>query len=495
MAGLKKLMEGLIDTNQIPSLDITQIAYDSRQAVKGSLFVALVGVEHDGHDYIPNAIQQGAAVILGQQEKSERAVPYLHVPNTRTALATIAARFYGEPTRQVPLIGVTGTNGKTTCCYLLEAILKAAGKNPAVFGTINYRFGGKTFPAPHTTPEAPELQRWAAEAVSAGADVIVMEVSSHGLMMERVRDCHFDTVLFTNLSQDHLDFHGTMEEYYTSKRKLFTEILLASDKPKKQAILNDGDSYGKRLAEEVTAPVMRCALTHPADYSVTESKFTFEGTQATVVTPHGTLNILSPLLGSFNLQNILLTIAAAQSLKLSDEAICEGINAMAGAPGRLERVTREDDRTVFVDYAHTPEALRAVLTALRTYTRRRLITLFGCGGDRDREKRPLMGNVAAKLSDVVIVTSDNPRTEDPEAIITQILPGIQAEKFPTYQKSKKKGYWVELDRRKAICQAISLTEKGDIVLIAGKGHEDYQILGKEKIHFDDREEAKAACRA
>lgn len=492
---LKRLMEGLIDAEQIPELAVTGIAYDSRQVQAGNLFAAITGGKHDGHDFIPEAISRGATVVMGTHPFDSLSIPYLQVKDLRATLATIAARFYDEPTRKIPILGVTGTNGKTTCCYLMESILKAAGYHPAVFGTINYRYCGKVYSAPHTTPEAPDLQCWISQAMTAGADAAVMEISSHGLMMDRVRECHLDGAIFTNLSQDHLDFHGDMESYYFSKRKLFSEVLPVSAKTKKGAFINYQDPYGRRLIDEISIPTMRCGWESGLEYRVAEEDYSIEGIHATIETPEGPLSITSSLLGPPNLQNILLSIAACQSLDIPSEAICQGICALRGVPGRLERVVHNKGVSIFVDYAHTPEALRAVLTTLRPYVKHRLITLFGCGGDRDPGKRPLMGNVVAKMSDIVVITSDNPRTEDPEKIIDEILPGVCAERFPNYQKREKRGYWIEIDRRKAIQQAIALTEPGDIVLIAGKGHEDYQILGTKKISFDDREEVKAAYEA
>lgn len=484
---INQLMNGLIAKKELPDLDITGIAYDSRRVKKGDLFIAISGLKSNGHQFISDAVSRGAAAVVGTEAVASLVVPYLRVQNIRATLATLAARFYGEPTLKVPIIGITGTNGKTTCTYLLEAILKVAHYSPAVLGTINYRYGKKNFVASHTTPEAPDLQRCIAEALATGANAVVMEVSSHALTMERVRDCHFDTVLFTNLSQDHLDYHASMEEYYSAKRRLFREYLLASKKKKKTAILNWQDPYGRRLAEEISAPSMRCGYGRELDYHVVEEVYNPEGITAIIETPHGHIAIQSHLIGAFNLQNILLTIAAAHTLNIPNETIAQGIAAMHAVPGRLQPIEGGQAFSLYVDYAHTPDALRAVLSTLRPLTKRRLITLFGCGGDRDRSKRPLMGNIAAKLSDIVIVTSDNPRTEDPQKIIEEILPGLKAERFHAYHRRQRRGYLIEPDRKTAIQAAISLANRGDIVLIAGKGHEDYQILGTQKISFDDRQ--------
>lgn len=492
MVSLKELLDGFTDTKKIPNIEITGMTHDSRLAESGSLFAALEGESHDGHDYIPEAIEQGAAAILGSHPIEDLSVPYIRLDSLRPQLGQIAARCYGEPTQQLPLIGITGTNGKTTCTYLIESILKAADQRPAILGTINYRFEGQSTMASHTTPEAIDLQRWLAQARDAGADGFVMEVSSHGIDLDRVTACHFDTVLFTNLSQDHLDYHGDMESYFQAKARLFRELLPKSGKTHKHAVINWEDPYAQRLADLPGIETVRCGWDSDLDYQVTHNTFNEEGIRAEILTPEGPITVASPLLGRLNLQNILLASAACHVMGIGRPEIERGIQEMSGVPGRLEKVANDHGLHVIVDYAHTPDALRRVLETLRALAQKRIITVFGCGGDRDSGKRPLMGHAAARLSDVVIVTSDNPRTEDPEQIIEQILPGIRAEHSPEFRNGVGRGYLIEPDRQAAIEQAIQLARGGDLILIAGKGHEDYQILGRKKHAFDDRQVARKA---
>ncbi len=482
-------------TAVIDDIEITGLSYDSRQVKPGHLFAALSGLQHDGHQFINQAIEQGAVAILGSQQEIDCTTPYIQSAHTRATLGEVASRFYGEPTTKIPVIGLTGTNGKTTCTYLIEAILIAAGYSPAIIGTINYRHGSHVQGANHTTPEAPDLQAWIAARIDAGADILVMEVSSHAIALERVRGCHFDVAAFTNLTQDHLDFHDSLEDYFATKARLFNELLPASKKTTKHAILNGDDPQVAALAKELKVPTQLCSQHKASDYSVVSQELSVDGIQAILQSPQGLINIKSPLVGDYNLQNILIAVACCQSLGVETSALEQGIATMKGVPGRVERVLNPQGHHIFVDYAHTPDALKRVLLALRPHATQRLITVFGCGGDRDTGKRPLMGNMAARLSDVVIVTSDNPRTEDPEQIIQQIIPGIAAEKTPSYSDKEQRGVLVESDRRQAIFKAVALAQAGDMILIAGKGHENYQILGTEKIHFDDREVALAACEA
>ncbi len=490
---LKEVMKDI--ASDIPNLDITGITYDSRRVQPGYLFAALTGLEHDGHQFIPQAIENGAVAILGSQEITGLSVPYVRVPETRAALADVAARFYQDPTLGLPVIGITGTNGKTTCSYLIESILRAAGYEPAVLGTISYRHHGKEIPAPYTTPEATDLQAWIAEAKEAGVNAVVMEISSHGIAMERVRHCHLDVAAFTNLSQDHLDFHDSMEAYFKTKAQLFSELLPASSKPRKHAIVNCEDEYGRELAKIIDTPLSRCGQDADLEFQLTAEELNINGIELKLQTPDGPLELASPLIGHFNVQNIMVSVAACHALGISLKAIQEGIANMRGVPGRVERISNKHGLHIFVDYAHTPDALRRVLEAVKPFVKGRLICVFGCGGDRDQAKRPLMGHAAGRLSDIIFITSDNPRTENPQTIIDQIIPGLRADRVPAYNIKTKRGYLIESDRRSAIQQAIQMARPDDIVMIAGKGHEDYQILGTEKIHFDDREEARAACEA
>jgi UDP-N-acetylmuramoyl-L-alanyl-D-glutamate--2,6-diaminopimelate ligase len=483
---LAQLMNGFVDTHDIPPLQVAGIAYDSREVQPDFLFAALAGEKHDGHRYIPQAIARGAHAVMGSEKMQHLDVPYFQCSPIRPALATVAARFYEEPTKHVPLLGVTGTNGKTSCAFLMESILKAAGYKPALVGTIFYRYQDKIFPASHTTPESVDLQRWIAQARQEGSDSVVMEASSHGIAMDRVHACHFDGVAFTNITQDHLDFHGDIESYFKEKARLFTEILPASTKGHKGIFINWEDPYGQRLASMVSLPVIRCGWDRDLECHVLEENYQGSGIKAQLATPQGKLSIKSSLVGRFNLQNIMLAAMSCQWMEIPNGAIEEGIYAVQGVPGRLEAIVQESELQIFVDYAHTPDALRHVLEALRPLTKKRLITVFGCGGDRDTGKRPLMGHAAAHLSDVVIITSDNPRTENSEKIIDQILPGITAGKGEPYSRKNKGGFIIEEDRAEAIRIAVELAEAGDVVLIAGKGHEDYQIIGTEKHPFDDR---------
>jgi len=484
-------MAGLVETTTLPAIEITGLAYDSRQVKEGFLFAALSGENHDGHDFIPQAIANGACAVIGEAPQPDLPVPYLQLASARKGLAQIAARYYNEPTREIPVIGITGTNGKTTTTYLIESILKHAGYSPAVMGTIEYRYQDKAKPAVHTTPESVDMQQWIAEAREHGANALVMEVSSHGLELARIDGCHFDAVLFTNLSQDHLDFHGTMEDYFNSKAKLFTEILPASCKTHKRTYLNWDDSYARRIAEKIAA--IRCGRDTTLEYHISKEAYALDGIVATIATPEDCIEIHSSLIGRFNLQNILLAVAACHGLGIPVQTLAEGIDKMPGVPGRMERIPCPTGRAVFVDYAHTPDALLRVLETLREFTQGRLITVFGCGGDRDKEKRPLMGAATARFSDIMLVTSDNPRTEDPDQIIQQILPGLAQEGIKELTPKGGTGFLVETDRHQAIRKAIGMAQPGDVILIAGKGHEDYQIIGTKKRHFDDREEALRAC--
>ncbi len=463
-------------TPELGSSLVLGVTADSREVQSGFIFVAMAGGVHDGHQFIQQAVSQGAILIVGESDLHDSiAVPYFKVsgsPGIRSFLAELAAAFYDFPSESMCLVGVTGTSGKTTTVYLIESVLLAAGHQVGVIGTINFRFGTKTFPSTHTTPGAVELQRLLYQMKVEGCTAVVMEVSSHALKQERVSAIAFDSVVFTNLSPEHLDFHLDMEDYFQSKRILFTEVcqfsVLKGKKP--IGVVNGDDEYGRRLALELkTLPAKEF-------YYDSNLQVSLEGIRGQL---EQTL-IQSPLIGSFNCSNISAAIAVGQSLGISSDRICRGISQLPGVPGRLERVKNSNGIHVWVDYAHKPDALEKVLRALRSVSEgHRLITVFGCGGDRDRKKRPMMGHIAVNCSDHVYITSDNPRTESPAHIIQEILVGTQG-----FQN-----FTVEVDRRKAIQDALGSARAGDLVLIAGKGHEDYQIIGKEKFHFDDREVA------
>ncbi|HEX9079887.1 MAG TPA: UDP-N-acetylmuramoyl-L-alanyl-D-glutamate--2,6-diaminopimelate ligase [Desulfuromonadaceae bacterium] len=481
------------------TVEITALACDSRMVRPGTLFFALTGAVTDGHRFIGQALAAGAvAVVLEDAACAPSHVPWVRVDDGRLAMARMAAAFYGDPTARLPLIGITGTNGKTTTTYLIEAILAAAGIPAAVLGTISYRFGATTMGASHTTPESIELQAAFRDLATAGAKAFVMEVSSHALEQRRVDGCHFDVGIFSNLTRDHLDYHGTMEQYLESKQRLFSELLAPTEgKPRRRAAINMDDPYGPRVAERSACPVITYGI-DTGDVRTIEVGSSVAGIRGTLVTPKGDIPFSSHLLGRFNLSNILAAAAAGIALDLDLAAIKAGIEGHATVPGRLERVENRRGVTCLVDYAHTGDALENVLTTLKEIAGARIITVFGCGGDRDPGKRPIMGRIAAELSDLAIVTSDNPRTEDPALILEQIRAGILPLGVREYTGDElsggfaAQGFVMLENRRAAIRLAASLARPGDIVLLAGKGHEDYQIIGKTKHHFDDREEAAAA---
>ena len=414
-------------------------------------------------------------------------------------MGQLSARFNGDPTATKPLIGITGTNGKTTTTYLIEAILAAAGLQAAVLGTISYRFGTTNIGASHTTPESTELQRAFRQLAEAGAQAFVMEVSSHALEQKRVDGCHFDVGIFSNLTRDHLDYHVTMESYLEAKSRLFSELLRPSrEKPRRRAAINMDDPYGVEIARRSACPVVTFGIQGRPDVRPINISSSVNGISATMVTPAGEFQFASRLLGRFNLSNILAAAAAGIALDLPLSAIKQGIENLATVPGRMERIENRHGVTCLVDYAHTGDALENVLATLKEIASGRIITLFGCGGDRDNGKRPIMGRVAADMSDLCIVTSDNPRTEEPAGILMQIKGGIAPLALREYRPDElrdgfaEKGFTLLENRHEAIRLAVSLTRPGDILLLAGKGHEDYQIIGTVKHHFDDREEATAA---
>ena len=481
--------------------EIKGLHYDSRQVKPGGVFFALRGVKSDGCDFVAGAVNAGAVAVVSEHPCEVGGATRVQVPNARLAMSLMAARFHGTPTGRVPVVGITGTNGKTTSSYLVEGILEAAGLPAAVLGTISYRFGETSIEAPNTTPESVDLQRTLRQLVDLGAASVVMEVSSHSLEQHRADGCLFDVAVFTNLTRDHLDYHLDMESYFGSKLRLFTDLLVPSaGKPLRRAVVNLDDPYGSRIAAAAGAPVLSYAMDAEADIKVVEADFSVHGIRCRLRTPRGELVLASDLLGRFNLYNILAAVGAGLALGVSDAAIQDGIAGHKKVPGRLERVENDQGITVLVDYAHTGDALENVLSTISELKTDRIVTIFGCGGDRDRGKRPVMGEIAARYSDLAVVTSDNPRTEKPRAILGEILAGITPLALREYapdglgQGFKEKGFVAIESRREAIRTAILAAQPGDIVLLAGKGHEDYQIVGTEKLHFDDREEAAAALR-
>ena len=475
---------------------IGSIHYRAQEVQPGGVFVAIAGSSADGHDFIDEALSRGARTIVVQRETGVE-VPAIQVTDTRKALAIISAAFYGNPSEQLMLIAITGTNGKTTTTYIIEGILKKAGYRVGVIGTINYRYADKTFDNPVTTPESLDLQRILAEMKQSGVTHVVMEVSSHAIDLSRIQHCWFDVGVFTNLSQDHLDFHGNMEAYWFTKKRLFSEYLPAG--PKKdhvRAVINCAAPRGRELAEELCIPVVRVGYSDTDDIKGIDVRCNLDGIAGRIQIPGGEFAFHSTLVGHYNVENIMCAVGIAAAMDLAPEIIGPGVQSGSHVPGRLERIANQTGRHVYVDYAHTPDALENVIKSVLALTPDRVICVFGCGGDRDKEKRPLMGEIATRHCDLCIVTSDNPRSEKPIAIIEHILAGIKKGNAVAYTAAdlkngyKRRGYVIEPDRRQAIALGISVSRPGDTVLIAGKGHETYQILANQTIDFDDREVAR-----
>ncbi|NEO27456.1 MAG: UDP-N-acetylmuramoyl-L-alanyl-D-glutamate--2,6-diaminopimelate ligase [Kamptonema sp. SIO4C4] len=487
---LKELLQPLSGLGQLPNhphldMDVKRLVTNSHACQAGDLFIGMPGTRVDGGEFWESAIAAGAIAAVISPQAASKYPPHngacvLQSADIVTTCAEIARRFYNSPSEQLNMVGVTGTNGKTTTTHLIEFFLKEAKLNTALLGTLYVRWPGYEKTAVHTTPFAVDLQAQLAAAKQAGSDYAVMEVSSHALAQGRVKGCQFDVGVFTNLTQDHLDFHPTMEDYFAAKALLFSEDYLRG-----RAIVNGDDPYGKRLVEQLGDRAW-CYTVREQTGDLWLSDLTYEatGVKGILHTPKGEATFQSPLVGEFNLANLLAATGAALHLGVELAQIVAALPHFTGVPGRMERVqlSPEQDVSVLVDYAHTPDSLENLLKAARPFIPGRLICVFGCGGDRDRTKRPKMGKIAADLSDLAVVTSDNPRTEDPDRILEDILEGIAADTHPM----------VICDRATAIRQAILEAKPGDGILIAGKGHEDYQILGTEKIHFDDREQAREA---
>jgi UDP-N-acetylmuramoyl-L-alanyl-D-glutamate--2,6-diaminopimelate ligase len=464
----------------------TAVTHDSRRVGSGAIFVALVGLKTNGAVFAPQAIAAGASAIVAESPApSDAGVPWIVVNDARLALAWLSAEFFGHPSREMSVVGITGTNGKTTTSFLLSAILDAAGIPCGLMGTVTYRIGDRAFDATRTTPEAPDLHGFMRDMVSGGCGACAMEVTSHALALRRVDGIQFAAAVFTNLTRDHLDFHTDMEDYFAAKRRLFE--MLPADAP---ALINLDDPRGPSLVETVTRPVTY-GINKSADVSPGPLSFSLRGLDFEIRAPRGTVHVRSTLVGKPNVYNILAAVGTALELGVPIEAVEEGLQRLPGVPGRFEVVSSAaDDITVVVDYAHTDDALRNLLETARPMATRRLITVFGAGGDRDRTKRPLMGMVAARLSDLVVITSDNPRSEDPERIIEEVRRGADAE-----TRQSNASIVTEVDRREAILQAVGGAGSGDVVLIAGKGHEKYQEIGARRLAFDDIEVAREALEA
>lgn len=497
MMRLRDLMRDCMSAEETPGeylldIDITAITYDSRRVVNNSLFVAIKGENHDGNDFIMDAIDKGARVVFFEGEAAnidmelikKRNILMIKVKDARTALACLSNNFYGRPSERLNIIGVTGTNGKTTTTHLIRTILETWGKATGLIGTISYSFKGNDYPAIHTTPEAVGFQSLLKDMLDSGCSHVITEVSSHSLKQRRVDYTKFSIAVFTNLTRDHLDFHGTLEDYYLSKRRLFTDLLI----DKGIAVINIDDEWGRRLFSELSGlrPDLR-VITYGIKSDATITPIMIEKSkegsslkvriQPSALSLQPILQIDSPLIGIPNIYNILSAVSVALSLNIPEEIIMEGLRKDTVVRGRFEKVEAGQDFLCIIDYAHTPDALeRLILTAREIISKGRVITVFGCGGNRDKGKRPIMGRIATGLSDYVIITSDNPRNEDPGAIISDIISGVI-----------RNNYEIIPDRVDAIGRAITMAESGDILLIAGKGHEDYQEIKGKRERFSDRE--------
>lgn len=479
---LRDLLHG-VTAEPIAEVPVAGIASHSKQVRQGDVFVAIEGAASDGHGFVNEAIARGAAAIVAQRppawnrtpaQAASRICPYVTVRDSRQALVTMATRFYGHPSRKLRLIGVTGTNGKTTTTYLIKSILESSGERAGLLGTIVYQIGGRILPSTNTTPGPLELQRYFAQMVGEGLKWCAMEVSSHALAQGRIDGLEFEGAIFTNLGSDHLDYHKTRESYAQAKRRLFDYL-----RPEGFAVINTDDEFGRSLAQTLPhGKAVSVGIERPAKVMGKNISCTWSGTHFILESPWGTIPIDTPMLGRHNVWNMAQAAAALMALGIAPLTIRQGLAAVENIPGRLERVANDAGIHVVIDYAHTADALRLVLLSLRELTRGRVIVVFGCGGDRDQTKRPVMGRTASMLADYVVLTSDNPRTEDPTVIINQIKSG-----FPeTFRQ-----FDVVADREQAIVSALSVAHPNDTVLIAGKGHEAYQIFDHVSVPFSDRE--------
>lgn len=486
MPSLQEVLRGLqpFETRGDVLREITGIQYDSRQVAPGNLFVCIPGLKTDGHNFVPQAVAAGAVALLVERDvATDQGVAVVKVADTRKALPVVASNFYGAPSRDLRVIGVTGTNGKTTTTHLVAAILEEAGFPVGLIGTLYARWGGVQEAIANTTPESVDLERFFHKVRREGGKYVVMEVSSHALDLGRVDQIDFDVALFTNLTQDHLDYHHTLEDYLRAKLVLFRML---DGSRGKLAVINADDPHSSDFSRAARCRTITYGLGRGAEVRAVDVNVESSGSAFTAVWPGGSLPIALKLAGNFNVYNALAAIAFALGEGIEPAIIKQGLERVAGVPGRFESVACGQDFTVIVDYAHTPDGLKNILQTAQRMARGRIITVFGCGGDRDRGKRPLMGEIAARYSDFTIVTSDNPRTEEPMAIIEDILPGVN--------RVKDCSYAVVVDRREAIRQAVSMAAKDDIVIIAGKGHETYQLVKGEVFPFDDREVAREFLR-
>lgn len=492
MAKLRELLKAteVLGIQGDPGVEIAGIAYDSRKVQPGDLFVCIKGFRFDGHDFAPEAIRRGAGAILaGREVGVTPGVALVRVPNTRIALGQVASEFYGHPSHHMRLIGIIGTKGKTTTTYLVKSILEAAGHKVGLIGTIQNMIGSTVLPAERTTPESLDLQALLATMRREGAQYVVMEVSSHAVELYRTAGAVFDVGVFTNITHDHLDFHENFENYLTAKTRFFTRLsettLPAGNtlKQRRAAVINADDPHSGYIIERTSVPVLRYGIKEQADFQAREVAVHLRGSEFTARTPAGEIRLHLNLTGRFNVANALAALAVAHHENVGLAAARAGLEGLAGVPGRFETVDLGQDFAVIVDYAHTPDSLEKTLQAARPLTPGKITVVFGCGGDRDKAKRPIMGRVAAELADYVVVTSDNPRSEPPEAICRDVEAGVTTNGGP------RGGYAVIVDRREAIEHAIARAGKEDMVLIAGKGHEPYQVFRDRTIHFSDREVA------
>lgn len=462
--------------SNLADFQVRGIACNSKQVLPGFVFVAIKGSRADGNKFIGEAIDRGAKLVITDNSKK---AGFLAVKDTRRVLAKLAARFYGNPSRKIKVVGITGTNGKTTVSYLIEALLKGIGKQPAVIGTVNYRFKDKIIPSKNTTPGPIELQSMLADMLKEKVDYAVMEVSSHALDQERIGEIDFHSAIFTNLTQDHLDYHKTREKYFQAKAKLFKNI-----SPGTFAVINNDDKCAGRLKKMTAAGIITYGIENNSDIMAKDIGFDCAHTEFRLLSPKEEIFVSSRLIGRHNVYNILAVAAWAQGEGIGLAAVKSLIEKFSYVPGRLERVRTGKDFSVFVDYAHTEDALKNIIQALRHLSRRRIIVVFGCGGERDKTKRPKMGRVVSELADYAIITNDNPRSENPLRIIKEIKRGI-----------RKNNYCIIPQRLKAIRKSLSLAKAGDIVLVAGKGHENYQILKDKTLDFDDRKVIKECLKS
>lgn len=469
---LRELMKDLrvIGNERALDLEVSGIAYDSRAVQPGDVFVCIKGFQTDGHKYASAAVANGAVAIIACDTLNMSGVPVFYTQDTRLALAQMSKAFFGDPLSGIRLVGITGTNGKTTVTYLVKSILEAAGKKVGLIGTNQNMIGGAIIPTERTTPESFELYRIFRQMADAGVQYIVMEVSSHALELHRVGGCSFTVAAFTNLTQDHLDFHGTMEHYYEAKRKLFDMC--------ENAVINIDDDYGARLTGECTCPTLAYGTDKDAVLKASDIAVTAKGVTYGLEYEGQMYSAHLGIPGKFSVYNSLAALGCALSLGFDAEFCLDALGKAHGVKGRAEVVPTDTDYTVLIDYAHTPDGLENIISTVNAFKTHHVVTLFGCGGDRDRTKRPKMGLAAGKLSDFLIVTSDNPRSEDPDKIIDDIMPGVLESDCP----------YVRIEnRREAIAFALAHAEAGDIIILAGKGHETYQILKSGTIHFDERE--------